>query len=141
MKAKAESKFQFVCQLLDYPVLDMATSPLQKPHPKGSLHPQLAMIFDACYVDPAQAMLPYVSPVYASRDELHGLPPALIILAGRDSLHDEGLKYGELLKSAGVAAECVEYPNALHGFTLKPSKDTMDAVNKMIGFLRKYIYA
>lgn len=139
MKAKADGKFQFVCQLLDYPVLDMATSPLQKPHPKGSLPPQMAMIFDACYVDPAQARLPYVSPVYASRDELRGLPPALILLAGRDTLHDEGMKYGQLLNSAGVAAECIEYPNALHGFTLQPSKDTTDAVGKMTLFLRKYL--
>jgi acetyl esterase len=139
MKAKKEADFQFVCQVLDYPPLDLATSPLNKPKPKGCVPPRMAMIFDACYVDPAQAQDPYVSPVYATREDLEGLPPALLILAGRDSLRDEGLQYGEMLKTAGVVTECYEYPNAVHGFTLRPSRDTTDAIGKMVSFLRRYL--
>lgn len=138
MKAKKETKFQFVCQILDYPPLDLATSALDKPKPKGAIPPKIAMIFDACYVDPIQAKDPYVSPVYARPENLEGLPPALFILAGRDSLRDEGLKYYGMLKKAGVVTECYEYSNALHGFTYKPSADTTDAFKKMIVFLRKY---
>jgi len=95
-------------------------------------------MFDACYIDPTQAKDPYVSPVYATQDDLEGLPPALLILAGMDSLHDEGVKYCEMLKAAGVATECYEYPHARHGFTLSPSTDTTDALEKMVAFLRKY---
>ena len=101
MKAKKEGEFQFVCQVLDYPPLDLATSPLKKPQPKGAIPPKMALMFNACYVDPAQAKDPYVSPVYATQEDLAGLPPALFILAGGDSLHDEGLKYCEMLKTAG----------------------------------------
>lgn len=138
MKAKKEGKFQFVCQVLDYPPLDLATSPLDKPQPKGCIPPKMASMFDACYIDPTQAKDPYVSPVYATQDDLEGLPPALLILAGMDSLHDEGVKYCEMLKAAGVATECYEYPHARHGFTLSPSTDTTDALEKMVAFLRKY---
>lgn len=138
MKAKKEGKFQFMCQVLDYPPVDLATGVLEKPHPKGSVPPKMGLIFNACYVDPSQPKDPYVSPVYATQEDLEGLPPALFILAGRDSLHDEGLKYCELLKTAGVATECYDYPNAAHGFTLQPSVDT-DACAKMAAFLKKYL--
>ena len=125
--------------MLDYPPLDLATSPLNKPKPKGCVPPRIATVFDACYVDPAQAKDPYVSPVYATQEDLEGLPPALLILAGRDSLRDEGLQYREMLKTAGVVTECYEYPDAVHGFTLKPSRDTTDAIGKMVSFLRRYL--
>jgi acetyl esterase len=82
IKAKKEGMFQFACQLLDYPPLDLATSPYEKPQPKGCIPPKMAMIFDTCYVDSARARDPYVSPVYATQEDLKGLPPALIILAG-----------------------------------------------------------
>ena len=139
MKAKAEGKFQFACQVLDYPPLDLATSAFDKPQPKGCIPPKMALVFDACYVDPAQAKDPYVSPVYATQEDLQRLPPALFILAGRDSLHDEGLKYCKMLQAAGVVTECYDYPNAAHGFTLKPSDDSSDAWGKMAAFLKKYL--
>jgi acetyl esterase len=139
MKAKQEGQFQFVCQVLDYPPLDLATSPFEKPQPEGCIPPDMAMVFDACYVDPVQANDPYVSPIYAAVEDLQGLPPALIILAGRDSLHDEGLKYCDMLKAAGVETECYGYPDAVHGFTLVPSDDAADAVEKMVVFLEKHL--
>jgi acetyl esterase len=139
MKAKKEGKFQFACQILDYPPLDLATSPMDKPQPKGAISPQMAMMFDACYVDPTQAKDPYVSPVYATQEDLQGLPPAMFIVAGKDSLHDEGLKYYEMLKTAGVVTECHDYPNAPHGFTYKPSPDAIDARGKMAVFLKEYL--
>jgi acetyl esterase len=138
LKARKEGKFQFVGQVLDYPPLDLATGALEKPHPKGSVPPNMALVFNASYVDPTQAKDPYVSPVYADQADLEGLPPALFILAGRDSLHDEGLKYCGMLKAAGVETECHEYPNAPHGFTYKPSTDTTDALGKMSSFLARY---
>jgi acetyl esterase len=140
IRAKKEGRFQFVCQILDYPPLDLATSPLDKPRPKGAIPPRMALMFDVCYVvNPAQARDIYVSPVYATREDLERLPPALIIVAGGDSLRDEGLKYCEMLKAAGVVTECYEYPNAPHGFTYQRSRDAMDAWGKMAAFLRKYL--
>lgn len=141
MKAKEAGEFQFVCQVLDYPPLDLATSPFDKPQPKGAIPPKMAVMFNASYVDPTQAKAPYVSPVYAAQEDLVGLPPALFILAGRDSLHDEGLKYCEILEAAGVETVCYQYPDAAHGFTLQASDDTTDAIEKMAAFLGKYLNA
>jgi acetyl esterase len=140
MQAKREGWFTFACQVLDYPPMDLFTSPWEKAQPKGAISPGMAAMFNACYVDPAQAGDPYVSPVFASAAVLQGLPPALFVLAGGDSLHDEGLKYCQMLEAAGVACECHEYPHAPHGFTYRPSPDTTDAVGKMAGFLRKYLF-
>jgi len=139
MKAKKDRRFQFVCQILDYPPLDLATSPLEKPQPKGAIPPEMAMMFDTCYIDPTQARDPYVSPIYAAQEDLEELSPTLFILAGRDSLHDEGLKYSEMLKTAKVVTEVHEYPNAAHGFTYFSSADATDALEKMVAFLRKYL--
>jgi len=139
LKAKKEGDFQFICQILDYPALDLATDPLEKPQPKGAISPDMAMMFNACYIEPSQAREPYASPVYAALEDLEGMPPALFILAGGDSLHDEGAKYCSMLKAAGVATECHEYPNSPHGFTYQRSANTTDAVSKMAAFLRKYL--
>ncbi len=139
LKAKQAGEFQFVCQILDYPALDLATDPLEKPQPKGSISPQMAMMFNACYLEPGRAKEPFASPVYAAREDLERMPPALFILAGGDSLHNEGLQYRSMLQAAGVRTEIHEYPGAPHGFTYRPSADTTDALGKMTAFLREHL--
>jgi acetyl esterase len=57
---------------------------------------------------------PRISPLRAT--DLRGMPPALVILAGEDPLHDEGLLYAEALAQAGVEVQVVEYPGLPHGF-------------------------
>ncbi|WP_026538680.1 alpha/beta hydrolase [Arthrobacter sp. 9MFCol3.1] len=61
--------------------------------------------------DPAD---PLVSPI--KRDDLAGLPAALIITAEHDPLRDEGERYGQRLAEAGVAASVRRYAGANHGF-------------------------
>ena len=57
---------------------------------------------------------PRLSPL--SAPDLSGLPPAYIVTAGFDPLHDEGAIYAERLKAAGVAVVLVDYPTMIHGF-------------------------
>jgi acetyl esterase len=61
--------------------------------------------------DPAD---PLVSPI--KREDLTGLPAALIITAEHDPLRDEGERYGQRLKDASVPTTVSRYAGAGHGF-------------------------
>lgn len=139
IQAARKKEFGFACQVLDYPPLDLATSPYDKPCPKGVIKPKDAAMYDACYIEPSQAKDPLVSPVYAEREELSGLPPTLLILAGQDSLHDEGAKYGDLLREAGVTVEQHDFTTEVHGFTYYRSKEAPRAIQLMADYLKKHL--
>ena len=47
---------------------------------------------------------------------LRGLPPAHIVVAGLDPLHDEGVTLAQRLRSEAVAASLVDEPDLVHGF-------------------------
>ncbi|MHC1559202.1 alpha/beta hydrolase [Actinomycetospora sp. C-140] len=71
--------------------------------------------FNAFYLDSgADTADPLVSPI--KRDDLTGLPPALIVTAEHDPLRDEGELYGQLLAKAGVEVRVSRYAGAGHGF-------------------------
>ena len=47
---------------------------------------------------------------------LRGLPPAHVVVAGLDPLHDEGVTLVERLREAGVAASLADESSLVHGF-------------------------
>ena len=51
-------------------------------------------------------------------EQLKGLPPALIVVAESDILHDEGTAYGRKLDEAGVEVTTVQYNGMIHDFGL-----------------------
>ncbi|MFJ9665497.1 alpha/beta hydrolase [Streptomyces sp. NPDC101219] len=71
--------------------------------------------FNAFYLDSgADPADPLVSPV--KRQDLTGLPKALVVTAEFDPMRDEGELYGRRLREAGVEATVSRYPGAGHGF-------------------------
>ncbi|ORB86750.1 lipase [Mycobacterium kansasii] len=60
--------------------------------------------------DPPAAMAP------GRAGDLAGLPPAYIGVAGYDPLRDDGIRYGELLRAAGVPAEVHNAETMVHGY-------------------------
>jgi len=59
---------------------------------------------------------PPVTLVPARADDLSGLPPAYIAVAGHDPLRDDGAKYAELLTAAGVPVELHNADTLVHGY-------------------------
>lgn len=51
-------------------------------------------------------------------DDLSGLPPSLIIVAGYDPLRDEGIEYAKRLIEAGNRVRLSNYEGMVHGFYL-----------------------
>jgi acetyl esterase len=71
--------------------------------------------FRAHYVpDRADWDSPLVSPL--RQEDLSGLAPAVLAVAGFDPLRDEGLAYGEAMAKAGVPVRSRCYDDMVHGF-------------------------
>jgi acetyl esterase len=139
--AKDKGDFSLKYQVLDYPPCDATIDAFDRPNPKGSVSPEMIDMFNACYFnkDFEVAKSPYLSPAYASREQLIGLPPALLIVAGQDSLHDEGVRYGELLKGASVLLEFHDFAESVHGFTYNKKPDAKKAWDLMANFIKRYM--
>lgn len=65
--------------------------------------------------DPRQ---PYASPLHAP--DHRGLPPALVQVAEHDPIRDDGLRYADALRAAGVPVRTTEYVGMPHGYLSFP---------------------
>jgi acetyl esterase len=104
-------------QALLYPVVD---SDLDRPSyvscreafPLGRA--DLVHCFDLYAPDAKARASAEVSTIRAA--SLAGLPPAVVVTAGHDPLHDEGRAYADRLTEAGVSVTLIEHPTLCHGF-------------------------
>jgi acetyl esterase len=103
-------------QIPVYPVLDSnfnSPSYLEWGSGPGLTREQMEWYWDH-YVDPADRVNPYVSPIHA--ESLAGVAPALVITAEADVLQHEGQAYAERLRADGVVVVHTMYPGMHHGF-------------------------
>jgi acetyl esterase len=124
-------------QALVYPATDMTDAVQQDPsyaaNTRGIVLSNEDMeVFHGHYVsddvDPAD---PRLSPVRAA--DLSGLPPAVVVVAGLDPLHDSGVRYAQALADAGNRVTVEDFHLMPHGFLsfpylLRSARPAMDAV-------------
>jgi acetyl esterase len=82
---------------------------------------------------------PVVSPLLA--EDLSGLPPALVVVAGFDPLRDEGIQYAEAMRAAGVTVELLEEPTVIHAFAnfFSLGGDSATAMQRVISATRAHL--
>ncbi|MCL2800288.1 MAG: alpha/beta hydrolase [Treponema sp.] len=125
--------------ILDYPPLDVYTDPFAKPNGKG-MFAKMGRLFNACYCfNREETKNPLISPVYASKEQLKGFPPTLIITAGKDLLCSEAETFRDMLKDANIDVTHKRFESSPHGFTLSQRPDAKEAWQMMIDFLKRQL--
>jgi len=134
------------CQVMLWPVTDANFD-------TGSYHEyaegyflsraMMKWFWDAYASDPAQRREIYASPLQATADQVKGLPPALIQVAGNDVLRDEVLAYSRKLDAAGVDVTSVCYENLIHDYGLLNAISQVpavrDALHQTAEMLKKHL--
>lgn len=124
-------------QALIYPVTDMTDALERDPsyveNVRGIVLSNEDMeVFGRHYVaddiDPTDFRL---SPLHAT--SLAGLPPAVVVVAGLDPLHDSGVRYAQALADAGNTVRVEDFHQMPHGFVSFPyfshgARPAMDAI-------------
>jgi acetyl esterase len=107
-------------QGLIYPATDLTmSSPSVEENAHAPILTKADMLaFRAHYLGDSDPRQPYASPLFA--EDLSGLPPALVQVAEHDPLRDEGLRYAEKLRAAGVPVRTTQYAGMPHGFASFP---------------------
>lgn len=73
------------------------------------------------------ATIKTISPLQASKEELTGLPAAMILNGEADVLRDEGEEYARHLRDAGVDVTQVRFQGMIHDFVMVNSMDQRHA--------------
>ena len=113
---QAEAGTPLAAAVLHYPYLDSVRMPAEKEHFDCDMDPAVMAAFTKLYAKPEERALAYVSPVYASAEDLKGFPKTMILPAEKDALRSEGLAFAEKLQQAGVPVYVRVMPEVHHGY-------------------------
>ncbi len=117
LKARDAGGPRIAFQMLVYPGVEHDTvSASYRAYKDGHfLTGERIAFYGNCHVPRPEMMeIPYVLAARAAT--LRGLPPATIILAECDPLHDQGVAYAERLRTDGVAVDLKVFPGMIHAF-------------------------
>ena len=146
LQAKAKGGPHIKLQILLWPIVDadFDTESYQRYGQDRFLTtPLMKWMYNMYIADPAQRKHICASPLQATVEELHDLPPALIQVAENDVLRDEGEAYGRKLSAAGVPTTTIRYNGMIHDFGLLNGLAHVPAVKSLFTHaaaeLRKYL--
>jgi len=133
-RAARENGPELALQFLAYPVIDcdFDTPSYLDPANELMLTRDAMVWFWDLYVPEAKDRTRWeVAPINAK--SFDGVAPAAVLIAEHDVLHDEGRKYAQALRSAGVPLREKVFTGQMHGFfqfvnILPGAKDGMDYV-------------
>nr|WP_290722320.1 alpha/beta hydrolase fold domain-containing protein [Exiguobacterium sp. UBA1053] len=133
--AEQVNSLPLIAQVLDYPPLDLATDPADKPFFEEAIPTEQARQFNAMYIARAEDAYHHLaSPLYAA--QLDALPQTLVLTAEHDSLAQEARQYAKRLQAAGVAVEHQEFAGQAHAFTHHSDADVaLKAWQRMAHYL------
>jgi acetyl esterase len=134
------------CQVMLWPVTDAnfdTESYLEYPDGYFLSRAMMKWFWDAYAPDQTKRREIYASPLQATAEQVKGLPPALVQVAGNDVLRDEGLAYARKLDAAGVDVTAVRYENLIHDYGLLNAISQVpavrDALHQAAEMLRKHL--
>src|SRR5262245_6148224 len=146
LMAKDKGGPKFKCQIMLWPVTDATfETESYREYADGYFLSRAMMIWfwDAYAPDHTQRREIYASPLQATLEQLKGLPPALIQVAGNDVLRDEGLAYARKLDLATVDVSVVRYENLTHDYGLLNAISQVpavrDALHQAAEMLKKHM--
>jgi acetyl esterase/lipase len=143
LMAKERRGPEISAQVLFYPVTDagLDTDSYQQFAEGYFLRRDAMEWFWDQYSDEDQRAEITASPLRATRDELVGLPKALVITAEADVLRDEGEAYARKLREAGVDVTATRYEGIIHDFVvlnaLRGTNAAGAAIAQAIAFLHR----
>lgn len=114
LDAQRGNRLRLRRQILNYPYIDLATSPKEKGHPESER--MIYSLFPEYYCGERDPRDPLISPVYAGEELLAKTPRAIVSLGESDPLHAEGARYVCKLRAAGVHVDCITAADMPHGY-------------------------
>ncbi|HVT36448.1 MAG TPA: alpha/beta hydrolase [Nevskiaceae bacterium] len=127
-------------QTIIYPILDatLASESMTTHQQYGATRDDMATVV-RLYVGDHDRRDPLVSPILAP--DHRGLPPAFIITADCDLLRDDGARYAQCLRKAGVPVRYKNYLEATHAFLSHPKLGYAgaEALDDIIEEMRPYL--
>ncbi|MDN5853302.1 MAG: alpha/beta hydrolase [Actinomycetia bacterium] len=120
IKARAAGAPELRTQILLYPAVEMTeTFDSERQYAAGPIITSVQMkAFSRLYLGGADGGDPVASPLRTA--DLSGVAPALVQTAEHDPLRDNGARYAEALKTAGVPVRYTNYRGAVHGYLNMP---------------------
>jgi acetyl esterase/lipase len=143
LMAKERGDVTFAAQALLYPVTDAAfDTDSYHEFAEGYFLRRQAMqwFWDQYTTDESERAQITASPLRATKEQLSGLPKALVITGEADVLRDEGEAYARKLREAGVDVEATRYGGMIHDFmmlnALRETNGAGAAIAQASAFLR-----